>query len=146
LAIVTLEGHRWGSWWPPDEDDSAVPVSAQRVCRRPVARRCARGQWSAVRASGAGVSVRGRWGVCFARAVGDASSWRWIRLYSAQRSQTTRTHRLLYSSFIRPSQQDSLLYTQFSRIHPSSISSYIHYIHRGTHSSLYRNLIWIFGL
>jgi hypothetical protein len=54
--------------------------------------------------------------------------------------ETTRTHGPLYSSSIRPSQQDSLLYTQFSRIHPSSISSSIYSIHRGTHLSLYLNI------
>jgi hypothetical protein len=51
-----------------------------------------------------------------------------------------RTNGPLYSSFIRPSQQDSLLYTQFSRTHPSSISSSIHSIHYGTHLSLYLNI------
>jgi hypothetical protein len=50
------------------------------------------------------------------------------------------THGPLYSSSIRPSQQDSLLYTQFSRTHPSSISSSIHSIHYGTHLSLYLNI------
>jgi hypothetical protein len=51
-----------------------------------------------------------------------------------------RTHGPLYSSSIRPSQQDSLLYTQFFCTHPSSISSYIHSIHCGTHLSLYLNI------
>jgi hypothetical protein len=41
-------------------------------------------------------------------------------------AKTTRTHGPLYSSSIRPSQQDSLLYTQFFRTHLSSISSSIH--------------------
>jgi hypothetical protein len=54
--------------------------------------------------------------------------------------KTTRTHGPLYSSSIRPSQHDSLLYTQFSRTHPSSISSSIHSIHYGTHLSLYLNI------
>jgi hypothetical protein len=54
--------------------------------------------------------------------------------------KTTHTHGPLYSSSIRPSQQDSLLYTQFSRTHPSSISSSIHSIHCGTHLSLYLNI------
>jgi hypothetical protein len=49
-------------------------------------------------------------------------------------------HGPLYSSSIRPSQQDSLLYTQFFRTHPSSISSSIHSIHCGTHLSLYLNI------
>jgi hypothetical protein len=51
-----------------------------------------------------------------------------------------RAHGPLYSSSIRPNQQDSLLYTQFSRTHPSSISSSIHSIHYGTHLSLYLNI------
>jgi hypothetical protein len=51
--------------------------------------------------------------------------------------KTTRTHGPLYSSSIRHSQQDSFLYTQFSRTHPSSISSSIHC---GTHLSLYLNI------
>jgi hypothetical protein len=51
--------------------------------------------------------------------------------------ETTRTHGPLYSSSIRPSQPDSLLYTQFSRTHPSSISSSIHC---RTHLSLYLNI------
>jgi hypothetical protein len=38
------------------------------------------------------------------------------------------------------SQQDSLLYTQFSRTHLSSISSSIHSIHYGTHLLLYLNI------
>jgi hypothetical protein len=46
-------------------------------------------------------------------------------------TEDIRTHGPLYSSSIRPSQQDSLLYTQFSRTHPSSISSSIHSIHCG---------------
>jgi hypothetical protein len=50
--------------------------------------------------------------------------------------KTTRTHGPLYSSSISPSQQDSLLYTQFSRTHSSSI----HSIHYGTHLSLYLNI------
>jgi hypothetical protein len=54
--------------------------------------------------------------------------------------KTTRTYEPLYSFFIRPSQQDSLLYTQFSRTHPSSISSYIHSIYCGTYLSLYLNI------
>jgi hypothetical protein len=55
-------------------------------------------------------------------------------------AQAIRTHGPLYSSSIRPSQQDSLLYTQFSRTHPSSISSSIHSIYCGTHLSLYLNI------
>jgi hypothetical protein len=55
-------------------------------------------------------------------------------------SEAIRTHGPLYSSSIRPSQQDSLLYTQFSRTHPSSISSSVHSIHCGTHLSLYLNI------
>jgi hypothetical protein len=55
-------------------------------------------------------------------------------------SETTRTHGPLYSSSIRPRQQDSLLYTQFFRTHPSFISSSIHSIHCGTHSSFYLNI------
>jgi hypothetical protein len=55
-------------------------------------------------------------------------------------NKTTRTHGSLYSSSIRLSQQDSLLYTQFSRTHPSSISSSIHSIHCVTHLSLYLNI------
>jgi hypothetical protein len=55
-------------------------------------------------------------------------------------SLSTRIHGPLYSSFIRPSQQDSLLYTQFSRTHPSPISSPIHSIHCETHLSLYLNI------
>jgi hypothetical protein len=54
-----------------------------------------------------------------------------------RRCKTTRTHGPLYSSSIRPSQQDSLLYTQFSRTRPSFISSSIHSIYCGTHLSLY---------
>jgi hypothetical protein len=78
--------------------------------------------------------------------------------------KTTRTRGTLNSSSKRSGHQDSLLYTQFSRIHPSSISSSIHC---GAYLSLYlnismwdlvlknlskrilwynRNLIWIFGL
>jgi hypothetical protein len=56
------------------------------------------------------------------------------------RPKTTRTYRPLYSSSIRSSQQDFLLYTQFFRTHPSSISSSIHSIHYGTHLSLYLNI------
>jgi hypothetical protein len=48
-----------------------------------------------------------------------------------------RTDVPLYLSSIRSSQQDSLLYTQFSRTHPSSILSSIHC---GTHLSLYLNI------
>jgi hypothetical protein len=55
-------------------------------------------------------------------------------------TKTIRTHEPLYSSSIHPSQQDSLLYTQFSRTHPSSISFSIHSIHYGTHLSLYLNI------
>jgi hypothetical protein len=55
-------------------------------------------------------------------------------------SKTTRTHGPLYSSSIRPSQQDSLLYTQFSRTHSSSISSSIHSIYYRTHLSLSLNI------
>jgi hypothetical protein len=55
-------------------------------------------------------------------------------------SKTTRTHPSSISSSIRPSQQDSLLYTQFTRTHPSSISSSIHSIHCGTDLSLYLNI------
>jgi hypothetical protein len=58
-------------------------------------------------------------------------------------SSSSRCHqaiRALYSSSIRPSQEDSLIYTQFSRTHPSSISSSIHSIHCGTHLSLYLNI------
>jgi hypothetical protein len=40
-----------------------------------------------------------------------------------RRPQTTRTYGPLYSSSICLGQQDSLLYTQFSCTHPSSISS-----------------------
>jgi hypothetical protein len=56
------------------------------------------------------------------------------------RSNATRTYGSLYSSSIRPSQQDSFLYTHFFRTHPSSISSSIHSIHCGTHLSLYLNI------
>jgi hypothetical protein len=52
-------------------------------------------------------------------------------------TEAIRTDGPLYSSSIRPSQQDSFLYTQFSRTHPSSISSFIHC---GTHLSLYLNI------
>jgi hypothetical protein len=55
-------------------------------------------------------------------------------------TQAIRTHGPLYSSSICPSQQDSLLYTQFSRTHSSSISSSIHSIYCGTHLSLYLNI------
>jgi hypothetical protein len=55
-------------------------------------------------------------------------------------TKAIRTHGPLYSSSIRPSQRDSLLYTQFSRTHPSSISSSIHSIHCGIHLSLYLNI------
>jgi hypothetical protein len=41
---------------------------------------------------------------------------------------------------IRPTQQDSLIYTQFSRTHPSSISSSIHSIYCGIHLSFYLNI------
>jgi hypothetical protein len=51
--------------------------------------------------------------------------------------KTTRTHGPLYSSSICPTQQDSLIYTQFSRTHPSSISSSIHSIHCATYLSHY---------
>jgi hypothetical protein len=54
-----------------------------------------------------------------------------IRMPPNRASKTTRTHGPLYSSSIRPGQQDSLLYTQFFRTHPSSISSYIHSIYCG---------------
>jgi hypothetical protein len=50
--------------------------------------------------------------------------------------EAIRTHSPLYSSSIYPSQQDSLLYTQFFRTHPSSIPSSIHSIYCGTHLSL----------
>jgi hypothetical protein len=52
-------------------------------------------------------------------------------------NETTHAHGPLYSSSIRPSQHDSLLYTQFSRTHLSSVSSSIHY---ETHLSLYLNI------
>jgi hypothetical protein len=55
-------------------------------------------------------------------------------------SQAIRTHGPLYSSSIRPSQQDSLLYTQFFRTHPFTISLSIHSIYCGTHLSLYLNI------
>jgi hypothetical protein len=54
-------------------------------------------------------------------------------------TETTRTHGPLYSSSICPSQQDSLLYTQFSCTHPSSI----HSIHCGTHLSLLSKYIHV---
>jgi hypothetical protein len=47
---------------------------------------------------------------------------------------------MVYLSSIRPGQQDSLLYTQFSRTHQSSISSSIHSIHCGIYLSLYLNI------
>jgi hypothetical protein len=43
---------------------------------------------------------------------------------------------ILYTSW----SENSLLYTQFFRTHPSSISSSIHSIRRGTHLSLYLNI------
>jgi hypothetical protein len=55
-------------------------------------------------------------------------------------TEAIRTHGPLYSSSICPSQQDSLIYTQFSCTHPSSISSSIHSIHCVTHLSLYLNI------
>jgi hypothetical protein len=55
----------------------------------------------------------------------------------SEQVQAIRTHEPLYSSSIRPRQQDSLLYTQFSRTHSSSISSSIHC---RTHLSLYLNI------
>jgi hypothetical protein len=61
-------------------------------------------------------------------------------MHDGRKTKTTRTHGPLYSSSIRPSQQDSLLYTQFSRTHPSSISSSIHSINCETHLSLYLNI------
>jgi hypothetical protein len=55
-------------------------------------------------------------------------------------AQVIRTHGHLYSSSIHPSHQDSLIYTQFFRIHLSSISSSIHC---RAHLSLYLNIsIW----
>jgi hypothetical protein len=66
--------------------------------------------------------------------------WKGERSGAGAASQAIRTHEPLYSSSIRPSQQDSLLYTQFSRTHPSSISSSIHSIHCGTHLLLYLNI------
>jgi hypothetical protein len=60
--------------------------------------------------------------------------------WTGQKFKTIRNHGLLYSSSIHPSQQDSLLYTQFSRTHSSSISSSIHSIHCETHLSLYLNI------
>jgi hypothetical protein len=72
------------------------------------------------------------------------SSWRyWIpspplSVSSWFRSgKTIRTHPPSISFSILPGHQDSLLYTHFSRIHPSSISSSIHY---GVHLSLYLNI------
>jgi hypothetical protein len=56
------------------------------------------------------------------------------------KAKTTRTYGPLYSSSIRPSQQDSLLYTQFFRTHPSSILSSIHSIYCRTYLSLYLNI------
>jgi hypothetical protein len=58
----------------------------------------------------------------------------WSKRFSLYKA--IRTHGPLYSSSIRLSQQDSLLYIQFSRTHPSSIHS-IHYM---THLSLYLNI------
>jgi hypothetical protein len=63
-----------------------------------------------------------------------------IRFVSHLNHKAIRIHGPLYSSSIRPSQQDSLLYTQFSHTHSSSISSSIHSIHYGTHLSLYLNI------
>jgi hypothetical protein len=56
------------------------------------------------------------------------------------RNKAIRTYGPIYSSSIYPSQQDYLLYIQFFRTHPSSISSSIHSIHCGTHLSLYLNI------
>jgi hypothetical protein len=52
-------------------------------------------------------------------------------------SKAIRTHDPLFSSFIYHDHQDSLLYTYFSRTHPSFISSSIHC---GTYLSLYLNV------
>jgi hypothetical protein len=50
------------------------------------------------------------------------------------------THGPLYSSSIRPSQQNSLFYTQFSRIHLYSLSPSIHSIYYETYLSFYLNI------
>jgi hypothetical protein len=47
------------------------------------------------------------------------------------------THDPLFSSYIHPGHQDSLLFIYFSRTHPSSIASSIHC---GVHLSLYLNI------
>jgi hypothetical protein len=52
--------------------------------------------------------------------------------------QCSPRHPSLLSSDL--SQQDFLLYTQFSYTHPSSILSSIHYIHCKTHLSPYLNI------
>jgi hypothetical protein len=52
-------------------------------------------------------------------------------------AQAIRTHSSSISSSILFGHQDSLLYTHFSRSHPSSISSSIHC---GVHLSLYLNI------
>jgi hypothetical protein len=62
------------------------------------------------------------------------------RFIPSLHSRAIRTHGSLYSSSIRPSQQDSLLYTQFFCTHSSSISSSIYSIHCRTHLSLYLNI------
>jgi hypothetical protein len=54
-----------------------------------------------------------------------------------QPAKTVRTRGTLNLSSKRSSHQDSLIYTQFSRTHSSSISSSIHY---RAHLSLYLNI------
>jgi hypothetical protein len=55
----------------------------------------------------------------------------------ARAPDAIRTQDSLFSSSIHPGYQDSLLYTYFSCIHPSSISSSMHC---GAHLSLYLNI------
>jgi hypothetical protein len=81
---------------------------------------------------GSGCELRAGWLVV-------RPQWRLRRCGVGGYHKTTRTHPSSISSSIRPSQQDSLLYTQFFRTHPSSISSSIHSIHCETDLSLYLN-------
>jgi hypothetical protein len=97
--------------------------------------------WTCV--PGASVSLRDVWMDCAAwLAACGSGGLGGIRRCTALDClhKTTHTYVPLYSSSIRPSPQDSLLYTQFSRTHPSSILSSIHSIQYGIYLSLYLNI------
>jgi hypothetical protein len=126
----------------PNNNETATVAFRQKFCQlnSPLVGPCENHAWCSWTASCSG-SLAHTFFVQLQQAGAERHRERGrIGLYCTGRCLTTRAHGPLYSSSIRPSQQDSLLYTQFSRTHPSSISSSIHSIHCRTHLSLYLNI------